>query len=193
MDIVEADQATERSRAASDVSKGSGREAPPKPPTHTVPRIEKELPSHQDASAPEFRDRSRSPRRPLASPAPPATKPRPAPPRPVIAGGRMGGAASWLGRQPRSEDPMRPFKTAAAGAGIKSTCFQKALQEVAVGPGGGEIFHGSKHGASSSEARPPTPHLAPVPPNPDWKQWLPPIPKAVSSSKHSSQDCHTVN
>ena len=47
---------------------------------------------------------------------------------------------------------------------MKSACFQKALQKVVIGPDGKGIFHGSGHGASSSEARPPPPHLNPRPP-----------------------------
>ena len=50
---------------------------------------------------------------------------------------------------------MRPFRSAAARAGRRSTCFQQDLHQVATGPSGGGIFHGPEHGASPSGARPP--------------------------------------
>ena len=100
MDIVEADRAEGRSITSTEASEGSGREAPPRPLTRREPRVKEEAPSRQDASTPEFRGHSRSPRAPLASPGPPPTTPHTATPRPVPASGGIGRAASWPGSHP---------------------------------------------------------------------------------------------
>ena len=45
-----------------------------------------------------------------------------------------------------------------------STCFNRALQKVAIRPGGERIFQGSQYGAGSSGAMPPLPTYPPGPP-----------------------------
>ena len=105
------------------------------------------------------RDRSRSPRRPLAPPGPRLTTPRQL--RPILVSRGIGGAASSPGGHSRSEDRMRPFSSAAAGAGRRSTGFHKDLHQVAIGPGERGIFHKPKHGAGPGGARPP--HLTSTP------------------------------
>ena len=50
---------------------------------------------------------------------------------------------------------MRPFRSAATGAGRRSTGFQQNLLQVAIGPSEGGVFHGPESGAGPSWARPP--------------------------------------
>ena len=71
MDIVEqveAGQAVARSSTSTEASEGSGRASPLF--SHAGLLVKEEAPSHQDASTPDSRGSSHSPREPLASPGP---------------------------------------------------------------------------------------------------------------------------
>ena len=164
MDIVEADRAEGRSSTSTEASEGSGREAPPRPLTRREPRVKEEAPSRQDASTPEFRGHSRSPRAPLASPGLPPTTSHTASPAPFLQAEELAGPPPGQVVTPCSKDHTSPFNTAAAGAGKTRTCFKQALDKLAIGSGGDGIFHGSDYGAGSSGAGPPLPTSPPSTP-----------------------------
>ena len=91
---------------------------------------------------------------PEAGEPPASLRPRDAPPP-----GSLGLPASWSGGHSRFDDymftlRMRPFKSAAAGAGTRSKSLQQEQHQVTIRPGRGGIIHGPEHGIGQSGARP---------------------------------------